>query len=75
MRALSILLVDDDRILLSSLKSSIDWEEQGFHVYTASNGVQALNIYKKYQPDIVLTDIMMPGMDGLDLLRNIKAID
>ncbi len=75
MRILSILLVDDDKLLLNDLKSLIDWEKHGFNVLTASNGVQALNTYKKYHPDVVLTDIMMPGMDGLELLNNIKAID
>jgi len=75
MRTLSVLLVDDDRILLSDLKTIVNWEEQGFHVLTASNGVQALNVYKNQRPDIVLTDIMMPGMDGLELLSKIKAID
>ncbi len=75
MRTLSILLVDDDKLLLSDLKNKIDWEAHNFHVLTASNGVQALNTYKKYHPDVVLTDIMMPGMDGLELLSNIKALD
>ncbi len=65
-----ILLIDDEegirRVLGISLKDS------GYEVLTAENGEEALRIFKKERPPIVLTDIKMPGMDGIALLQRIK---
>jgi signal transduction histidine kinase len=66
----TILLVDDEagirRVLGISLRDS------GYTVHTAENGEEALRIFKKVAPPIVLTDIKMPDMDGIELLRRIK---
>ena len=65
-----ILLVDDEEGILKVL--SISLTDIGYQVLVAGNGEQALKLFKERQPQIVLTDIKMPGMDGIELLRKIK---
>ncbi|MEN8210149.1 MAG: response regulator [Thermodesulfobacteriota bacterium] len=65
-----ILLVDDEQDIREVLE--IILSGSGYIVFTAENGKQALDIFKKEKPLIVLTDIKMPGMSGIDLLRKIK---
>jgi len=67
----SILLVDDEEGIRTVLGISL--ADMGYHVLTAENGQEALRIFKKARPAIVLTDIKMPEMDGIELLRRIKA--
>lgn len=70
-----VLIVDDERPARELLKMSLQWEELGFAPpLEASNGVQALELYRAYQPDFVITDIQMPVMDGLELIREIRKI-
>jgi signal transduction histidine kinase len=64
------LLVDDEPGILKVL--SISLADRGYRVFTAESGEQALQLFNEQRPDIVLTDIKMPGMDGIDLLRKIK---
>ncbi len=66
----TILLVDDESDIREVLSLSLS--DMGYHVYTAENGDQALHIFKDVQPCIVMTDIKMPGMDGIELLQKIK---
>jgi two-component system response regulator YesN len=69
----SLLLVDDELLILDGLYNNIDWEESGFsNVYRASSAEAALEIMRKYRIDVVVTDISMPGMDGIDMCRHIK---
>ena len=65
-----ILLVDDEEGIRKVLGISLT--DSGYQVFTASNGEEALEIFKKEPVTIVLTDIKMPGMDGIDLLKEIK---
>ena len=65
-----ILLVDDEEGIRKVL--DITLTDSGYQVFTAGNGEQALEIFRKESPPIVLTDIKMPGMDGIDLLKKIK---
>jgi CheY-like chemotaxis protein len=65
----SILLVDDEEGICKVL--SIALADMGYHVRTAENGVEALRIFKDERPPIVLTDIKMPEMDGIELLRRL----
>lgn len=68
-----VLIVDDEIFVRMGLKNSIEWEKNGFLLIgEASNGVQALEIIKANTPDIVITDIKMPEMDGVQLIRNLK---
>lgn len=66
----SILLVDDEEGIRKVL--GIALEDIGYEVYTAENGEAALDIFRETNPPIVLTDIKMPGMDGIELLRRLK---
>ena len=66
-----ILLVDDEEGIRKVLGISL--EDLGYQVAFASDGIQALKLYREHQPPIVITDIKMPAMDGIDLLKNIKA--
>jgi PAS domain S-box-containing protein len=65
-----ILLVDDEEGIRKVL--SISLTDSGYKVLTAANGDEALKIFKKDKPPIVLTDIKMPGIDGITLLKEIK---
>ena len=65
-----LLLVDDEQDIRDVLEISL--ADMGYHIFSAGDGEQALKIFKKELPPIVLTDIKMPGMDGIALLRNIK---
>ena len=69
----SILLVDDEEGIRKVL--SIALSDMGYHVRTAENGVEALHMFKKERPPIVMTDIKMPEMDGIELLRRLKKIN
>lgn len=70
-----VLLVDDERTILEGISATVNWEEQGVTLSgTANNGVEALDFIKEYQPDIVISDIMMPGLDGIELLEKAKGI-
>ena len=66
----TILLVDDEAGIRKVLGISL--QDSGFDVHTAENGKEALRLFKKIAPPIVLTDIKMPDMDGIELLRRIK---
>ena len=66
-----LLLVDDEPLLLDSLKKVLT--RRAMEVFTAENGDQALNLLQDTPIDVVVLDIKMPGMDGLDVLRRIKA--
>jgi len=68
-----ILLVDDEEGIRKVLTISL--EDCGYEVTACSNGEEALNRFKEIKPCIVMTDIKMPGMDGIELLKRIKAED
>ncbi|MBK9444177.1 MAG: response regulator [Comamonadaceae bacterium] len=69
----TILIVDDSATMTLSVKSSL--EMNGFTVQTASDGVQAMIKLKAgLKPDLIITDINMPNMGGLDLIKNVKAL-
>ena len=65
-----ILLVDDEEGIRKVLGISLS--DSGYKVSTAASGEEALRIFRKMKPPIVLTDIKMPGMDGIELLQKIK---
>ena len=68
----SVLLVDDEEEVLSVIQKKLNWEELGFTVAgTCANGVEALEFVEANQPDVILSDIRMPYMDGLELAKNV----
>jgi DNA-binding NtrC family response regulator len=68
----SILLVDDEEGIRKVL--GILLADMGYRVHTAATGTEALRTFEKRRPPIVLTDIKMPEMDGIELLRELKRI-
>lgn len=71
-----ILIVEDEVLVRCGLRSMVNWEKLGLDVIgDASNGKEALEIYEKEKPDIVMTDIKMPVMDGLELIEKIWEQD
>jgi two-component system nitrogen regulation response regulator NtrX len=66
----SILVVDDEEAIRMSLRSIL--EDEGYEVSVAANGVEALKIYGTDPPDLMILDIWMPEMDGLETLRRVK---
>jgi len=66
----TILLVDDEPDIRDVLSLSLS--DMGYHVYEAENGDEALCIFKDVQPAMVMTDIKMPGMDGIELLQKVR---
>lgn len=68
-----LLIIDDERPILEMLDISLTSE--GYEVITAESGKEGLKIFAKQGPKLVLTDIKMPGMDGIEVLKRIKVID
>ncbi|WP_026804549.1 response regulator transcription factor [Aliarcobacter lanthieri] len=70
---IKILYVEDDDI---ARENGIEYLENYFEtIYEASNAITALQIYEKYKPDIIITDIQMPKMDGLEFVKRIRQKD
>lgn len=67
-----VLVVDDEEPILELLKYNL--EKSGYDVKTASDGARAVEIAKKFSPDLVLLDIMMPKMDGVETCRLLRDI-
>lgn len=65
-----VLVVDDDHKILRLLR--IELSAQGFQVLMAENGPDALDVVERQRPDIVLLDVIMPGVDGLEVLRRVR---
>ena len=68
----SILVVDDEESILTSLSSIL--QDEGYEVVVAKNGVEALRIYTMDPPDLMLLDIWMPEMDGMETLRRVREL-
>lgn len=72
---IKVMIVDDMPIFLEYLKTAIDWQSYGFElVCEAKNGLEAIEKIEIHKPDLVLSDIKMPYMDGLDLTEKIKEL-
>ena len=71
MAAPSILVVDDQPINVQLLKRKL--EREGIRVTAAYNGLEALDAVKKSQPDLILLDVMMPDMDGIEVCQRLQA--
>ena len=68
---LKVLIADDEEKIGQLIIKLINWEEMGLKIAaTASNGIEALEQAKICKPEILITDIRMPGIDGMELIRN-----
>jgi len=65
-----VLIIDDEKQILDSLSSIL--RDEGFQVFTAREGREGLELFDTARPEIVLLDIWMPGLDGLQVLKMIK---
>ncbi|MFC4387941.1 response regulator [Gracilibacillus marinus] len=68
-----VLIVDDEMLIRQGIINYIEWENEGYKIIgEASNGEEALEILDRDQPHILITDIVMPGMDGIELVKYVK---
>ncbi len=68
----TLLIIDDDEVVRASLATYL--EDSGFIVLQASNGLEGLEVFQREQPDLVICDLRMPQVDGLELIRRINAL-
>lgn len=73
MAKIKVLLVEDEPTLAMIIKDTLDGDE--FDIVLAANGEKGLALYREIQPDIIVTDIMMPKIDGFTLIRHIRKTD
>ena len=69
---IKVLLVEDERMLAEILADTLS--DHNFEIKTADNGVVALGLWRKFRPDVIVTDIMMPQMDGVELLHEVRKL-
>ncbi|MBJ6361647.1 response regulator [Paenibacillus sp. GCM10012307] len=68
-----VLVVEDEDMIREKIKHNIDWHGNGFgEIYEAANGAEAWELFQQHRPEIVITDIQMPEMDGIVLTEKIK---
>ena len=67
----SVLVIDDESMMRLTISAYL--EDSGFHVFEATDGREGVEQFMRHRPDIVLTDLRMPGMDGMEVIAAIKA--
>lgn len=72
---MNVLVADDEKIIRSAIVKTIDWAAFGISsVYEARNGKEALSLFLQHHPEIIITDIRMPLMDGIELIKEVRKI-
>jgi len=71
--AASILIIDDEVLTLNNLKRVL--EKVGYEILLADSGETGIEVFKKHRPNLVLVDLMLPGIDGIEVLKQIKETD
>jgi two-component system response regulator RegX3 len=72
-RAVSVLVVDDEPAFREGLRQAL--KQEGFLVFLAADGEEALEVWRAEKPDLVLLDVMLPRMSGIDVCREIRSVD
>ena len=67
-----LLIIDDDEVVRASLAAYL--EDSGFSVLQAANGLQGLQVFEQEHPDLVICDLRMPQVDGLELIRRVNQL-
>ena len=68
---ITVLLVEDELTLAMIIKDTL--EENGFTIHTASDGEEGLHLFFELRPDVLVADVMMPKMDGIELCQRVKS--
>ncbi|KPK64285.1 Fis family transcriptional regulator [candidate division WOR_3 bacterium SM23_42] len=71
--AASVLIVDDEVLTLTNLKKAL--EKEGYEILLADSGENGIEFFKKHRPNLALVDLMLPGVDGIEVLKQIKECD
>ena len=73
---LKVLIADDEKKVCRLIQMLCDWEKLNMELIgTAENGLEAIEMVEKYKPDILITDICMPGCDGIDVIRRARELN
>lgn len=71
-----VIFIDDEHATLKLLSKVIDWKKEGYSIEgTATDGEEGLELYKRAKPDLIIVDVIMPVMDGIEFIRRIREID
>ena len=71
-----VIIVDDEPVIRRGLRETVEWDSLGLEVAgEAADGIEALKLIRDIRPEILITDIRMPDMDGIQLIRAVKALD
>lgn len=71
-----VIIVDDEPVIRRGLRETIEWDALGLEVAgEAADGIEALKLIRETRPEILITDIRMPEMDGIELIREVKKLD
>jgi two-component system response regulator YesN len=73
---IKVMLVDDEPIILKGLRKLIPWAENGYEIIgEAFDGEDAMEMLETKEPDIIITDLLMPGMDGIEFIRRLNEMN
>jgi DNA-binding NtrC family response regulator len=68
-----VLVIDDDEMILMMLRNAL--EDEGYRVLSTADGPQGVSIYKEHHPSLVLLDLGLPSVNGMEVLKEIRSID
>ena len=68
-----VLVIDDDEVLLAIMQNLLN--DEGFNALSTADGPQGIAIYKEQRPDVVLLDLGLPSMNGMEVLRRLRSFD